>query len=335
MNHLTQSLRRLVAAALVLLTMPAFAQLSGTYTIDPAGTGTSNYASFTAAVSALTTSGVSGPVTFNVAQGTYTEQVTINAITGTSATNKVTFKSATSNTLPVFLTFAGATASTNNWTLKLNGVNNLEFDGIKFSNTSTGFTVNVNLNGTTSNISFLNSSFTGAATSTSSAFSAFFYETGSFQTGNWTFNNCQFINNARGININGNLTNPLNSLVVTNCTFNTLSYGIYTYYGTAQLPSTTANISNNTFNSSAASLNAIILYGSAAVTFNNNTVNNYSGSIFYYPSTFAASGNTATLTTVGHGISVSGASATPPTSVNISNNTYQMRLAFREQTQVL
>ncbi|MEY3693586.1 MAG: hypothetical protein RL157_910, partial [Bacteroidota bacterium] len=29
MNHLTQSLRRLVAAALVLLTMPAFAQLSG------------------------------------------------------------------------------------------------------------------------------------------------------------------------------------------------------------------------------------------------------------------------------------------------------------------
>ena len=321
MNHLTQSLRRLVAAALVLLTMPAFAQLSGTYTIDPAGTGTSNYASFTAAVSALTTSGVSGPVTFNVAQGTYTEQVTINAITGTSATNKVTFKSATSNTLPVFLTFAGATASTNNWTLKLNGVNNLEFDGIKFSNTRTGFTVNVNLNGTTSNISFLNSSFTGAATSTSSAFSAFFYETGSFQTGNWTFNNCQFINNARGININGNLTNPLNSLVVTNCTFNTLSYGIYTYYGTAQLPSTTANISNNTFNSSAASLNAIILYGSAAVTFNNNTVNNYSGSIFYYPSTFAASGNTATLTTVGHGISVSGASATPPTSVNISNNT--------------
>ncbi len=322
MNHLTQSLRRLVAAALVLLTMPAFAQLSGTYTIDPAGTGTSNYASFSAAVTALTTSGVSGPVTFNVTQGTYTEQVTINAITGTSATNKITFKSATTNTLPVNVTFAGATATTNNWTLRLNGVNNLEFDGIKFSNTSANFTVNVNLNGTTSNISFLNCSFTGAATSTASAFSAFFYETGSFQTGNWTFNNCQFVNNARGINLNGTLANPINSLVVTNCSFATRSYGIYTYYGTAQLPGTTANISNNTFDiTGATGLNAVLLYGSAAVTFNNNTVNNFSGSIFYYPNTFTATGNTSTFTTVGHGISVSGATATPPTSVSITNNT--------------
>jgi len=322
MNHLTQSLRRLVAAALVLLTMPAFAQLSGTYTINPAGTGASNYASFSAAVTALTTSGVSGPVTFNVTQGTYTEQVTINAITGTSATNKITFKAATTNTLPVNLTFAGATAATNNWTLRLNGVNNLEFDGIKFSNTSAGFTANVNLNGTTSNISFLNCSFTGAATSTSPAFSAFFYQTGSFQTGNWTFNNCQFINNARGINLNGTAANPLNSLVVTNCSFATTSFGVYTNYGTAQLPGTTANVSNNTFEKTGtSSLNAVILYGSAAVTFNNNTVSNYSGSIFYYPNTFTATGNTATFTTVGHGISVSGASATPPTSVSITNNT--------------
>ena len=322
MNHLTQSLRRLAAAALVLLSLPVFSQLSGTYTIDPSGTGTTNYASFSAAVTALTTSGVSGPVTFNVTQGTYTEQVTINAITGTSTTNKVTFKAATANTLPVNVTFAGATAATNNWTIRINGVNNLEFDGIKFSNTSTGFTANVNLNGTTSNISFLNSSFTGAATSTSSAFSAFFYETGSFQTGNWTFNNCQFINNARGINLNGTVANPLNSLVVTNCSFATLSYGIYTSYGFAQLSGTTANVSNNTFSKTGTpSLNTVILYGSAAVTYNNNTVSNYSGSIFYYPNTVTATGNTAQYTTVGHGISVSGATATPPTSVSITNNT--------------
>ncbi|MEJ6738892.1 MAG: hypothetical protein QNK62_07665, partial [Cryomorphaceae bacterium] len=52
-------------------------QLSGTYTIDPNGTGTSNYTSFTSAISALSTSGVSGSVTFNVKQGTYSEQVTI------------------------------------------------------------------------------------------------------------------------------------------------------------------------------------------------------------------------------------------------------------------
>ena len=59
------------------LTTPLFAQLSGSYTIDPSGTGTNNYTSFTSAISALSTSGVSGAVTFNVKQGTYTEQVTI------------------------------------------------------------------------------------------------------------------------------------------------------------------------------------------------------------------------------------------------------------------
>jgi hypothetical protein len=301
-----------------------FSQLSGTYTINPSGTGTTNYASFSAAVTALTTSGVSGPVTFNVTQGTYTEQVTINAITGTSTTNKVTFKSATANTLPVNVTFAGATAATNNWTLRLNAVNNMEFDGIKFSNTSPSFTVNVNLLGTTSNISFLSCSFTGEALSTAANFSAFNWETGSFQTGSWTFNNCQFINNARGVNIQGTLANPITSLTVTNCTFNTRSFGISASNGTAQVPSTTANISNNTFNSTVSSLNAANVTSIAAITYNNNTISNYSAAFFSNPNTITATGNTSVLSSLGtgSGISVSGSATTPPTSVQITNNTF-------------
>ena len=77
-----RTLRWLGVVALAVLTTPMFAQLSGSYTIDPNGTGTNNYTSFTSAISALSTSGVSGPVTFNVKQGTYTEQVTIPNITG-------------------------------------------------------------------------------------------------------------------------------------------------------------------------------------------------------------------------------------------------------------
>ena len=65
-----------------MLSLTSFAQLSGSYTIDPNGTGTNNYTSFSAATSALSTSGVNGAVTFYVKQGTYTEQVSLGAYTG-------------------------------------------------------------------------------------------------------------------------------------------------------------------------------------------------------------------------------------------------------------
>ncbi len=328
MNHLTQSLRRLAAAALVLLSLPVFSQLSGTYTIDPSGTGTTNYASFSAAVTALTTNGVSGPVTFNVTQGTYTEQVTINAITGTSTTNKVTFKAATANTLPVNVTFAGATAATNNWTLRLNGVNNLEFDGIKFSNTTPAvgtalpFSCNVNLNGTTSNIAFLNCSFTGSNT-LGSTNHAFFFETGSFQTGAWTFNNCQFINTSRGINLNASATNSLTALTVTGCTFNTLDRGLTASNGTgAIVAGSTATITNNTFAAPSAAIGyfSVWLGGVATATVTGNTLNNYSGISVNSATVANVSNNNVTGGNFAQGISASGLTATPVAAV-ISNNT--------------
>lgn len=82
----------LVALILLLTSPAAFAQLTGAYTINSAqATGGTNYASFTAAVAALTTGGVSGPVTFTVSGGPYTEQVSLASFTGASAANRVTF----------------------------------------------------------------------------------------------------------------------------------------------------------------------------------------------------------------------------------------------------
>ena len=81
----------LTIVAITMMSLTSLAQLSGTYTIDPNGSGTSNYASFAAATAALTTSGVSGAVTFNVKEGTYTEQVSFGSYTGASAANTITF----------------------------------------------------------------------------------------------------------------------------------------------------------------------------------------------------------------------------------------------------
>ena len=90
--------------------------VSGSYTINPTGTGSTNYTSFDAAISALQCSGVSGPVTFNVAPGTYTTQLVIPAIAGTSVTNTITFNGAGISTTTV--TFS-ATAAASSHTIRL------------------------------------------------------------------------------------------------------------------------------------------------------------------------------------------------------------------------
>jgi len=79
-----------------------FAQLNGTYTIGSTG----NYTSFTAAVSALTSNGISGPVVFNIAPGIYNEQISITAITGSSTSNTVTFQSVNSDSSSVILSYS-------------------------------------------------------------------------------------------------------------------------------------------------------------------------------------------------------------------------------------
>ncbi|MEJ2005229.1 MAG: hypothetical protein P8X57_09760 [Cyclobacteriaceae bacterium] len=104
-----------------------FAQLSGTYTIGGGG----DYASINAAVAALDASGVSGPVTFNISSGTYTEQVTIPAISGASSTNTITFTSASGNPADVNWEFNGI----NDAVIWLDGASHLRFRDMTIRNT--------------------------------------------------------------------------------------------------------------------------------------------------------------------------------------------------------
>ncbi|GAB5521781.1 MAG: hypothetical protein RhofKO_40320 [Rhodothermales bacterium] len=98
-----------------LISVPAWAQLTGTYTI---GGASPDYATFTAAAADLNANGVSGPVVFNVRTGTYTEQLTLGAVTGTSGTNTITFQSESATASDVMLEYA-PTGSGDNWTIQL------------------------------------------------------------------------------------------------------------------------------------------------------------------------------------------------------------------------
>ena len=89
---------------ILLLCNSTFAQLNGNYTINPiaAASGT-NYQNWASAVGDLVSgnrtdggtpqgAGVSGPVTITVYDTIYNSSVEIAAISGTSYTNKITFK---------------------------------------------------------------------------------------------------------------------------------------------------------------------------------------------------------------------------------------------------
>ncbi len=119
--------------------------LNGTYTIDNTVSGaanlypnTSTFNSFASAVAALAC-GVTGPVVFNVAAHTYSEQVIIPATAGTikgaSATNTITFNGGAGNAANVIVTSAGT--GTNYATLTLDGCSYVTFENMTITNTNT------------------------------------------------------------------------------------------------------------------------------------------------------------------------------------------------------
>ncbi|MEO7463647.1 MAG: GEVED domain-containing protein, partial [Ferruginibacter sp.] len=92
--------------------------LAGTYTINKTiPVSATNFTSFVSAVAALDC-GITGPVFFDVNPDTYTEQVRMHYVAGTSPTVRVTFRSANGNPSAVILT-NNATVAANNYTLLL------------------------------------------------------------------------------------------------------------------------------------------------------------------------------------------------------------------------
>ena len=96
--------------------------LSGTYTIGSGGT----YADFNTAASDLLLKGVSGPVTFEVLNGFYNEQVTFFEVAGASASDTVTFQSQSGNAADVTL-FYPAGGANDNWIVRVYGADHLRF----------------------------------------------------------------------------------------------------------------------------------------------------------------------------------------------------------------
>ena len=122
------------------------AAISGTYTI---GGATPDYPNFGAAIADLNANGVCGPVVFNVRTGVYTEQVSLGAIQGTSASNTITFQSESGNKTDVTLTFNGN--STNLHTFMLNGADWIRVRNMTITGTNVSYAHVVKLQGGANN----------------------------------------------------------------------------------------------------------------------------------------------------------------------------------------
>lgn len=204
------------------------AQLSGTYTINSNASQNPDYTSFSAAVTALS-GGVSGPVTFQVAPGTYEEYVTLQTIAGASETNRVTFKGMGSSNLDVTITTNAG--YTDNSTLTLNSTDYVTFENMTLTSTSEEKAVVVKMqNGNTSD-RFHNVRFVGAVSNVSlnNDKNLVYRISGEWLDTDNEFTNCEFVNGYIGLYYQGhNIYQYNDGVLVENCTFtNQASKSIY------------------------------------------------------------------------------------------------------------
>lgn len=108
--------------------------MAGTFTI---GGPSADFVNFTQAVNALHQRSVAGPVTFRVADGIYSEKITINQILGASADHPIIFESGSGDSTKVTLT--SATNSSQNYTLRLLGADHITFRKMTMSSTGSTY----------------------------------------------------------------------------------------------------------------------------------------------------------------------------------------------------
>jgi len=115
----------LILSMIVININSVHGQLSGTLVI---GGAPSDYTTFSDAVTALNTSGVSGDVVFEIKPGTYSEQFSINQISGAGQSATITFQPQNGDSSSVILQYASSSVSANNYVIQLNGADYVTFD---------------------------------------------------------------------------------------------------------------------------------------------------------------------------------------------------------------
>lgn len=205
--------------------------LHGTYLIG--SSSQADYASLTAALAELQTKGIEASVTFQLEAGAYDTNLSLASISGTSATQTITFESIDpSNKAIINATTAMASSTTSMATL--NDVNNIHFNNIQFENDQEWKSL-VNIENGTHHITFENCTFTMNHENTR-GISSTVEEIGQ-ELNTISISNCSFEGGKNGVSIFGasDFTNAgtamSQNLTIEQCTFNNQhSVGLYIRY---------------------------------------------------------------------------------------------------------
>lgn len=211
--------------------------LNGIYTIDAGqAAGGTNYETFSSAASDLNNFGVCGPVTFNVASGSYNEQIIIEDVPGTSSTNTVTFQGADPAT--TILNFE-QNQSDDRYTLRFDGASHITFDSLTIEaedNGTYGWAVHILPNSsdlTLSNCSIVSplgtsTFFNGVVASNSNTS----YTSGGSNISNLKFEENTFVGGYNNMRLNGVTANKLSGVEILNNEFLEAHYsGVYILQG--------------------------------------------------------------------------------------------------------
>jgi hypothetical protein len=139
--------------------------LKGEYTINNAANVDADFVDPAEAVNALNTLGVTGAVTFKIADGEYKGALAVNSITGVNNTNRVVFEAASGNSDNVIFSYSGKNVAPTLLTIK--GADYLTFKNITFKATGLTYGRLVEYYGEANNNSFINNKFIGIECNTS------------------------------------------------------------------------------------------------------------------------------------------------------------------------
>ena len=217
----------------LILNMVSFAtQLTGTYTINPAGAATTtNFKNVVSAVAFLNGGsrtdagpnnaspfGVSGPVVFNITPGNYPEIITINSISGSSLINKITFQKLTGSVGEVIFT-TNVTSALNIFNFNFQSGQFVNFKNLRFQPTvtSTSSTLSAMIN-SGANMAIDNCIFDYANVATNSIYP--FYQCNEITVTNSTFYNSLTNSKYQGAAFLSCFYITFNNNIVKNTSFN-------------------------------------------------------------------------------------------------------------------
>lgn len=206
--------------------------LSGNYTIGGAG---ANYPTIGAATSALSTSGISGPVVFSIASGVYNESVEIGPVLGTDSTNTIVFESANLDSTSVTVSWPTTTSTANNYALRFNGASFTTFRYMTFERTGAyDYSLVVDIINGSHHITLFHNRITGTTATTAASYKSLVYGANSNSTSNIRVEGNRMENGSFGVWLIGISQLPCcidkGNFVADNHMINQYQGGIYLQY---------------------------------------------------------------------------------------------------------